>query len=152
LFQHAADGGAADLKGLGDLTETLAMRTVLQDRRPIQVEWHATDVAAFEPGAPQAGANTFDNQIAFEFGNRADDDDPRAAQWAAGVDVLAKRYELNAEMIEFVQHFQEVPHRTCQPVAARTMKGINDFEVRAIPHAELQQVLKKYNRLVELPK
>jgi len=34
-------------------------------------------------------------------------------------------------------------------IAARTMKGINDFEVRAIPHAELQQVLKKYNRLIE---
>ncbi len=29
------------------------------------------------------------------------------------------------------------------------MKGINDFEVDAIPHAELQQVLKKYNRLGE---
>ena len=34
-------------------------------------------------------------------------------------------------------------------IAAKTMKGINDFEVRAIPHAELQQVLKKYNRLVD---
>ena len=34
-------------------------------------------------------------------------------------------------------------------IAAKTMKGINDFEVDAIPHAELQQVLKKYNRLVE---
>ena len=33
-------------------------------------------------------------------------------------------------------------------IAAKTMKGINDFEVCAIPHAELQQVLKKYNRLV----
>jgi hypothetical protein len=33
-------------------------------------------------------------------------------------------------------------------VAAKDMKGINNFEVRAIPHAELQQVLKKYNRLV----
>ena len=34
-------------------------------------------------------------------------------------------------------------------IAAKTMKGINDFEVRAIPHAELQQVLRKYNRLAE---
>jgi L-aminopeptidase/D-esterase-like protein len=34
-------------------------------------------------------------------------------------------------------------------IAAKTMTGINNFEVRAIPHAELQQVLKKYNRLVE---
>jgi D-aminopeptidase len=34
-------------------------------------------------------------------------------------------------------------------IAAKTMKGINDFEVDAIPHAQLQQVLRKYNRLVE---
>jgi D-aminopeptidase len=34
-------------------------------------------------------------------------------------------------------------------IAAKTMKGINDHEVRAIPHAQLQQVLKKYNRLLE---
>src|SRR5271169_3768172 len=37
-------------------------------------------------------------------------------------------------------------------IAAKTMKGINNFEVDAIPHAPLQQVLKKYNRLVEPPK
>ena len=34
-------------------------------------------------------------------------------------------------------------------IAAKTMKGINDFEVDALPHAELQQVLRRYNRLVE---
>ncbi len=34
-------------------------------------------------------------------------------------------------------------------IAAKSMKGINDFEVPAIPHAQLKQVLKKYNRLVE---
>jgi L-aminopeptidase/D-esterase-like protein len=33
-------------------------------------------------------------------------------------------------------------------IAAKDMKGINDFEVLAIPHPQLQQVLKKYNRLV----
>ena len=32
-------------------------------------------------------------------------------------------------------------------IAAETMTGINDFTVRAIPHKELQEVLKKYNRL-----
>ena len=37
-------------------------------------------------------------------------------------------------------------------IAAKTMKGINDFEVDAIPHAELQQVLRKYNRLVQTGK
>jgi L-aminopeptidase/D-esterase-like protein len=33
-------------------------------------------------------------------------------------------------------------------IAADTMTGINDFTVNAIPHKELQDVLRKYNRLV----
>ena len=34
-------------------------------------------------------------------------------------------------------------------VAAKTMKGVNDREVVAIPHDRLREVLKKYNRLAE---
>jgi L-aminopeptidase/D-esterase-like protein len=34
-------------------------------------------------------------------------------------------------------------------VAAETMKGINDFEVIALPHDRLREVLKKYNRLTQ---
>ena len=34
-------------------------------------------------------------------------------------------------------------------VAAETMKGINDFEVIALPHDRLREILKKYNRLIE---
>jgi D-aminopeptidase len=34
-------------------------------------------------------------------------------------------------------------------VAAETMKGINDFEVIALPHDQLREVLKKYNRLTK---
>ncbi len=34
-------------------------------------------------------------------------------------------------------------------VAAETMKGINDFEVVALPHDRLREVLKKYNRLTK---
>ena len=33
-------------------------------------------------------------------------------------------------------------------IAAETMTGTNDFTVRAIPHKELQDVLRRYNRLV----
>jgi hypothetical protein len=32
-------------------------------------------------------------------------------------------------------------------VAAKTMKGVNDREVVALPHERLREVLKKYNRL-----
>jgi D-aminopeptidase len=34
-------------------------------------------------------------------------------------------------------------------VAAKTMKGINDFEVIGLPHDRLREVLRKYNRLVK---
>src|SRR5437879_6232540 len=34
-------------------------------------------------------------------------------------------------------------------VAAETMKGVNDFEVIALPHDRLREVLKKYNRLAQ---
>ena len=34
-------------------------------------------------------------------------------------------------------------------VAAETMKGINDREVIALPHDQLRQILKKYNRLAQ---
>jgi D-aminopeptidase len=34
-------------------------------------------------------------------------------------------------------------------VAAKTMKGINDFEVIGLPHDKLREVLKKYNRLTK---
>ncbi|HXP17352.1 MAG TPA: P1 family peptidase [Terriglobales bacterium] len=34
-------------------------------------------------------------------------------------------------------------------VAAKTMKGINDYEVMGLPHDKLREVLKKYNRLVK---
>jgi len=35
-------------------------------------------------------------------------------------------------------------------VAAETMTGINDHRVEALPHDKLREVLKKYNRLVEM--
>jgi len=34
-------------------------------------------------------------------------------------------------------------------VAAETMKGINDFEVIALPHERVREVLRKYNRLAQ---
>src|ERR1700741_3849763 len=33
-----------------------------------------------------------------------DDDDDCASQWAGGVEVLAKRYELHVEVVELIEH------------------------------------------------
>src|SRR5262249_16778043 len=54
--------------------------------------------------------------------------------------------DLNPVFLATVQPVEEAV--TNALVAAKTMKGINDFEVDALPHAELQQVLRKYNRLI----
>jgi L-aminopeptidase/D-esterase-like protein len=54
--------------------------------------------------------------------------------------------DLNALFLATVQSVEEAVVNAL--VAAKTMKGINDFEVDAISHAELQQALRKYNRLV----
>jgi len=53
--------------------------------------------------------------------------------------------ELNPLFLATVQATEEAVINAM--VAAETMKGINDFEVIALPHDRLREVLKKYNRL-----
>ena len=55
--------------------------------------------------------------------------------------------ELNPIFLATVQATEEAVVNAM--VAAETMKGINDFEVIALPHELLREVLKKYNRLVK---
>jgi D-aminopeptidase len=53
--------------------------------------------------------------------------------------------EMNPLFLATVQATEEAVINAM--VAAETMKGINDFEVIALPHERLREVLKKYNRL-----
>jgi D-aminopeptidase len=55
--------------------------------------------------------------------------------------------ELNPIFLATVQATEEAIVNAM--VAAETMKGINDFEVIALPHDRLREVLKKYNRLTK---
>jgi len=55
--------------------------------------------------------------------------------------------ELNPIFLATVQATEESVINAM--VAAETMKGINDFEVIALPHDRLREVLKKYNRLTK---
>jgi D-aminopeptidase len=55
--------------------------------------------------------------------------------------------ELNPLFLATVQATEEAVINAM--VAAETMKGINDFEVTALPHDRLREVLKKYNRLTK---
>ena len=115
-MKHAMDGGARDVVTLRQLAETLALSSIPQDADAIEVEWLATNVAAFELGAAHAGAHPLDDEIALQLGDGTDDHDDRPTQRAAGIDLFAEADEFDIEMIQLIQHLEEVFHRPGQPV------------------------------------
>src|SRR5271169_208387 len=109
---------------LGQLAQTVTAGPVQQHRLPVDLQWRPADAPAFQLGAPHAGAHSFDNQITFQLGDGADDDDHRPAQRAAGVDVLPKAYELDVEVGQLIQRFEKVANR-----AGDTIEGPNQHDV-----------------------
>jgi D-aminopeptidase len=61
--------------------------------------------------------------------------------------VMLPNQRLNPIFLATVQATEEAVVNAM--VAAKTMKGINDYEVIGLPHDRLREVLKKYNRLVK---
>ena len=55
-------------------------------------------------------------RFALELGDRSDDDDDGPSERATRIDALAEADELDAEAVELVQHFQEVPDGPGDPV------------------------------------
>src|SRR5664280_2820987 len=116
LSQYTLNGSCRDAVALGDLPQALSLAAVSLDGGMVQLQWIAADVPAFEAGAPHAGADPLDDQIAFQFGHRADDHHDSPAQRAAGVDLLAEADVLDVEPAQLVQHVKEVLHRSGDPV------------------------------------
>ena len=71
---------------------------------------------ALQPGAAHPCPYPFDDEIAFQLGDGADDDDDGPPERTAGIDILAEADELDAEAVELVQHLEEVPHGPGDPV------------------------------------
>jgi hypothetical protein len=84
----------------------------------IDLQRLAPDVPAFEPGTSHAGTDAFDDQVALELGDGADDDHHRATQRAAGVEVLPEADELDLEMVELIEYLKEVADGPGDPVAS----------------------------------
>jgi hypothetical protein len=102
--------------GLCDLTQTLASVAFLKDNSPVDIERPAADMPAFQPGAAHPGSYPFDDEVALEFGDGTDDDDNGPPQWSAGIKVLPEANELDVEVVEFVQHLEEVADGSGNPV------------------------------------
>jgi len=115
-MKYAMNGSAGDAVGLRQLAEALSLAAVPQYPRAIEIEWFAADVTAFELRAAHTGADAFDDKAAFQLRDASDDDDNRPTQRTAGIDLLAKADKLDIEMIQFVQHFEEMFYGSGQPV------------------------------------
>ena len=116
LADHAMDGSAGSAIGLGELAEALPLMVIAQDAAAIELEGFAADVTAFELGAAHAGAHPLDDEIAFEFRNGADNHHHCPTQRAAGIDLLAKADELDVQMIQLIENFEEVFDGPGQPI------------------------------------
>ncbi len=90
LVEHALDSGCRYAMAFGDLTQALALVPVFLDSGTVEYQRPAADVLTFEARAPHTGAHPFDDQAAFEFGDRSDDDHDGPAQRTAGVDIFAE--------------------------------------------------------------
>jgi L-aminopeptidase/D-esterase-like protein len=93
-------------------------------------------------GKLEAGNGSGDIFIVFSTAN------PEAAKLSgvAQLEMLANE-QMNALFSATVQAVEETIVNAM--IAAETMTGIDDHKVIAIPHQPLQQILKKYNRLIE---
>ena len=116
-----------------DLAQALPETAVGTDRFTVENQWHASDVTAFEAGAPHSGADPLDDQVAFKLGDCADDDDDGAAQRAAGIDLFTEADELDVEPVQLVQHIEEVLHRSCDSIRSPHQDNI-ELAAAGIPH------------------
>ena len=100
----------------GDLARALPLAAVALDGSIVECQWLTADMLAFEAGAPHAGAHPLDDQVAFEFGDGADDHDDGPAQRSAGVDIFPKTDVLDPYPVQFVQDVEKVFDRPGDPV------------------------------------
>jgi hypothetical protein len=122
---------------LGDLTQTLAPSALLENSNAIDIEWPPADMPSLQPCPAHSCPHPFDDEIPFEFCDGADDDHDGPPERAACIKILAEADELDVEMIEFVEHLEEVAHGPCDPV-----RGPDQEHLEAAPACVPKQIVK----------
>src|SRR5438270_13010584 len=117
LFEDLANQGPGDAMVAGDHGETVAASAITQHTGAVNLSRTPSDAHTFELGSAHAGFHSFNDQVAFQFGDGSDNDDHGAAQWAARVDLFAAADKLDIQVIEFVQYLQKMFGGARQAVA-----------------------------------
>ncbi len=77
---------------LGDLSDAYAGTAVFHDPREVSLQRGTSDAPAFAARSSESGAHPLDDQVAFQFGDRADDDHDGFPEWAAGIKLAICRF------------------------------------------------------------
>ena len=91
--------------------------TITLDGGVVELERLSSNVLAIQSGMPHSSANSLADQVAIEFGDRADEDCEAGTLWTACVNPLSQTAKLNAESVEYVEYLQEVIRRARDAIA-----------------------------------
>ena len=94
----------------------------------VDVQRSPADLATFQPSPAHSGTHPLDDQISFKFSYRPNDDDHCAAQRASGIDVFTVADKFDPQIIQVVQHFQEVTYATRDSV-----ERSHEYDVEPVP-------------------
>jgi hypothetical protein len=87
--------------------------SITDDRDTINIKWGSTDTAAIKLGSAHASSNTLDDQGTLQLGYRRNDHYNGSSEWAVRIDRFTMRKELDAEVVQLVEHLEEVLRGSC---------------------------------------
>jgi hypothetical protein len=75
LFEQATNRSAGDAVSLRDFGQAIASGTIPKNGNPIDLDRTPADMPTLQPGAAHADRDPFDDKVALELRDGADDDD-----------------------------------------------------------------------------
>jgi hypothetical protein len=116
LLENATNAGFRNLMSLRNLAQAETALAVTQYRITVNTQRRTTDLPSFQPRPPHSCLDPFHNRLPLDLSYRANDYDHSPAKRTSCVDVFSQADELDAEVVKFIEHFQEMAHISRNPV------------------------------------
>jgi len=98
---------------LRDFSQAVAASAILQHAATVDIDVGGTTNAnSFQLSSAHPGSDSFDDQVAFQFSNGGEDNHNGPSQRAAGIELYLAGNELQVQVMELIEQFQEVLRRT----------------------------------------
>ena len=136
FIDQAADGGSGHVVFLCNAGQRHSRVAIRDNLCPVDAERRSTDSSAFQLRSAHSCSNPFDDQTFLKLRNRTHNHDYRTAQRASRVNIFAQANELDVEVAQFVEYFQEMANASRHPIERR-----NEHDVEAMSPSICQQLI-----------